>query len=117
MIENGDKLPRKDRGFLSSALLEISNGGDADTALGVKANRGERTGAHTRDTKIRRQHMYGWLATAIAPEREGGLGMTLKDAVETFKSTVEGLPSEESLRRYWNEVKDTQEREYKLETD
>ena len=60
---------------------------------------------------------YGWLATAKAPENEGGLGMTLRDAVAKLTTEWDQLPSEETLLRYWNKVKNQQERDFEIKPD
>ena len=59
----------------------------------------------------------GWLATAIAPIDEGGLGLTLLDASAKIKLNFKNLPSEESLRRYWNDYKKTSGRTFKSNMD
>ena len=117
LVAAGDDLSQEDREFLSLALINIADGGDAEIALNVKAKRGERKSAAVRDNKITRQFVNGWIATAIAAESEGGLGMTLKDAVKLLKSDLGGLPSEAALRRYFDDVKDTQKRDFYIETD
>ena len=50
-ITNETPLDEEDRAFLSSALKDIADGGDAEIALDVKANRGERKSEHVRITK------------------------------------------------------------------
>ena len=60
---------------------------------------------------------YGWIATAIAPESEGGLGMTLQDAVAKLTAEWDQLPSEKTLLRYWNNVKNKQERDFEIKPD
>tara|TARA_B100000780_G_C21107833_1_gene447479 strand:+ start:1385 stop:1783 length:399 start_codon:yes stop_codon:yes gene_type:complete len=116
-LHQGGELSVDDRDFLVSSLLSISDGEDAETALGVKARRGERKSKQAKDTKRVLEFVYGWLASAIAPEKEGGLGLTLKDAVPKLKAEWRQLPSEKTLLRYWNDRKDTQERDFKIKTD
>ena len=60
---------------------------------------------------------YGVVATAIAPIDEGGLGLTLLDASSKIKLNFKNLPSEESLRRYWNNYKKYNRRTFKSNTD
>ena len=91
--------------------------GDAETSLGVKFKKGERKSKHVRDTKFNLELAYGWLATAKAPENEGGLGMTLRDAVAKLTAEWDQLPSEETLLRYWNNVKNQQERDFEIKPD
>ena len=103
-----DELPlsKEDRTFLSTALMQIASGEDAESALGVKTKRGERKGAHDRRTKIDLVHAMGWIASAIQPIENGGLGYTLKKAISEAKFYYSLLPSEDSLLRYWNDYPD-----------
>ena len=116
-ISQNKQLSPEDKEFLVKALIEISNGGDAETALAVKFKKGERKSRQTRVAKINKTLVHGWLATAIAPKSEGGLGLTLKDAVAIVKAEWGKLPSEQALRRYWNDVKNIQERDFEIKTD
>ena len=108
-IVNGTPLYEDEKGFLSNALIEIANGEDAEIALDVKAKRGERKSKAMSDSELHRQVALAWIATAIAPESEGGLGLTIKDAAAFIKTRVSYLASEDSLKRYWNEVRNTLE--------
>ena len=103
--------------FLVKAFLEIANGADADVALGVKAKRGERKSHHSRQTVFNKQLFFGWVATAIAPESEGGLGLSLKAAITTAYDGWPALPSEGTLRRQWNDVRLEQQIEFIIKTD
>ena len=116
-INSGAMLNEIDRDFLTAALQEIASGADAEAALGVKAQKGERKGQHAQASKVRRDVVNGWLAIAIAHKKEGGLGLTLKDAVSMIKAKMSDLPSEETLRRYWNDVRQTQGEIFKIKTD
>ena len=98
--------PTEDTEFLSTALLEIASGEDAESALGVKAKRGERKGAYDRWTKIYLEHAMGWVAGAIRPLEDDGLGYSLKKAISKAKFYFSLLPSEDSLLRYWNDYPD-----------
>ena len=116
-ISDDKQLSSEDKEFLVKALIEISDGGDAETALAVKFKKGERKSRQTRVAKINRVLVNGWLATAIAPENKGGLGLTLRDAVSLIKAEMPNLPSEQSIRRYWNDVRKIQERDFKIKMD
>ena len=116
-LSQGNKLTDADQSFIVTALLDIANGMDPGIALNVLAKRGERKSKFARDAKIRRQFANGWIAAAIAPVSEDGLGLTLKDAVALLKSGVPRLPSEQSLRRYWNDVRKDQQRVFKIKPD
>ena len=105
-------LSEEDRTFLINGLLEIANGAEADVVLEVKAKRGERKSHHSRQTAFNKQLFFGWVATAIAPETEGGLGLSLKDAIATAYEGWHALPSEETLRRQWNDIRQEQQRTF-----
>ena len=83
----------------------------------MKAGKGERKSKSVQDALQNRQFAMGWLATAIAPIDEGGLGLTLLDASSKIKQNFKNLPSEESLRRYWNDYKKNNGRTFKSFTD
>lgn len=116
-LSNDQKLSDLDNQFLINALKRISDGHDAEIELGVKALKGERKSRQTRVAKINGELLNGWIAVAITPETEGGLGLTLKDAVSKVKAEWPNLPAEESIRRKWNDVRKTQPLEFKIETD
>ena len=48
-------LSNEDQAFLVTALQTIADGGDADTALGVKAKKGERKSHYARNTDFNKQ--------------------------------------------------------------
>ena len=116
-ISQDKQLSPEDKEFLVKALIEISDGEDAETALAVKFKKGERKSRQTRVAKINRTLVHGWLATAIAPESEYGLGLTLRDAVSLIKEEMPNLPSEQSILRKWNDVRKIQKRDFKIKTD
>ena len=116
-LSNDQKLSDLDNQFLINALKRISDGHDAEIELGVQALKGERKSRQTRLAKINGELLNGWIAVAITPETEGGLGLTLKDAVSKVKAEWPSLPVEESIRRKWNDVRKIQEIEFKIKTD
>ena len=116
-ISSDAPLSDEDQAFLVTALQTIANGEDAETALGVKAKKGERKSHYARNTEFSKQLIFGWIATAIAPETDGGLGLSLKDAVSKVVKDWSGLPSQESLLRQWNDVREDQGRTFKIKTD
>jgi len=104
VLESGAALSEEDRAFLSTALIRIADGANADVELGVKAKRGERKGKIKRDPKKVRQFAMGWIAAAKAPWDEEGLGLTLEDACAMIgENGLKGFGlTEETLRTYWN---------------
>lgn len=110
-------LDEEDKEFLCTALIAIANGEDAEIALDVKAKRGERKSKAMSDSELHREVALAWISTAILPESEGGLGISIKDAAAFIKPRVSRLASEDSLKRYWNEIKDTIDRTPILKTD
>ena len=109
--------PTEDTEFLSSALLEIASGKDANDALDVKAKKGERKSKHSQQTKIELKFFMPWIASAIEPEEEGGFGYTVKEAISVAKRHFRNLPSEETLRRYWADYQRTGTAIFTLERD
>ena len=83
----------------------------------MKAKKGERKGPYARTTKVRNQFIFGLIATAIAPQDEHGLGLSLKDAVGMIKNAVRDLPAEETIRRYWNDARHKTTRDFEIKTD
>lgn len=104
-IANNTPLDEAERDFLSSALAAIASGGDAETALQVKAKRGERKSQAMADAELHRKLALGWMATATAPVDEGGLGLSVQKAAAEIKKQVSRLPSEDSLKRTWSDYK------------
>ena len=92
-ISQNKQLSPEDKEFLVKALIEISNGGDAETALGVKFKKGERKSKYAKDTNLILQLAYGWLATAMAPERKNDLiKVSIKALIgATLASCMTGL--------------------------
>jgi len=116
-IAIGAPLDEKEKEFLSTALIAIANGEDAEIALDVKAKRGERKSKAMSDSELHREVALAWMATATLPESQGGLGLSVKEAAAFIKSRVSNLASEDSLKRYWNEIKDTVDTTSILKTD
>ena len=112
-----DELPlsKEDRTFLSTALMKIASGEDAETSLGVKAKRGERKGIHDRQTKIQMEYAMPWIASAIQLIENDGLGYTLKKAISEAKILFSILASETSLLRYWNDYPDKDKPTFNLD--
>jgi hypothetical protein len=109
LLESKSPIPADYRAFLVTALKEISDGGDAEAALEVKAKRGERKSKHARDAKHTLHFIYGWIAAAILPPDEDGLGLGLSVNEACIKiSDITFLHLQlapETIRRYWDENK------------
>ena len=116
-ISEDTHLNPEDKEFLVKALMKISNGEDAETALAVRAKKGERKSKNAKSIEWSKELLFSWIATAIAPESEDGLGFSLKEAVSIAKEGWPNLPSEQSLRRQWNDVRKDQGRGFKFRTD
>lgn len=103
-IGAGKGLRPTDRTFLTDALNLIAAGEDANSALNVRAGKGERKGLAARKKDFNRRLAMGWIAAARLPLEEGGLGLTLEQAVGMIGENNRknfGL-TEETLRTYWN---------------
>ncbi len=78
-IKNGHLLSVENAAFISDALIKIAEGEkDIKLILNIKAKRGEQTSKRSQEKLKRGEVMkyvaMGWIATAIAPENQGGLG-------------------------------------------
>lgn len=118
-LETGN-LQVEDKRFLVGALRKIADGDDPKDAFDVRAGRGERRSKISRDSqkkkRIKRELIMGWIAAAKAPEKQGGLGLTLEQAIELFEQT--GLSnmglSSDTVRTYWNNSPELRELEFTL---
>ena len=106
LLEDGVTLPELDRQFLISALRSIGSGNDAEQSLSIKRKRGEKTYINGLDPAERRQWALSWIATAIKNVSEGGLGLSIGEAIEQAAEDTPGEInfgfSEETLRHYWD---------------
>ena len=111
LLESKSPIPADHRAFLVTALKEISDGGNAEAALEVKAKRGERKSKHVLNTKYTLHFVYGWIAAAILPPDEDdlgfGLGLSVNEAcIKISKITFHQLGlSPKTIRRYWDKYK------------
>lgn len=124
-IKAGASLSDEDAAFLSGALVKIADGEDPKAALDIKAKRGERISKDYQD-KVKRSeriksYSLGWLASAMAPLEEGGLGLKLEDAIGMigeFSLTPKDVKAfgftEETLKTYWAKNPDKHEIHFKL---
>ena len=124
-IKAGASLSDADAAFLSDALIKIAEGKEPKAALDIKAKRGERISKDYQDKvkqgELMKSFALGWLATAIAPEEEGGLGLSNEVAIgmigelsPVFKDTKAFGFTEETLKTYWAQNPDKHERTFKL---
>ena len=116
-ISDDKRLSSEDKEFLVAALLEISNGEDAEVSLGVKAKRGERKSAHVRNTKIIKKYINGLIKALIDSYDDAGKNMSLKEATEKINAEWPNSPSAETMRRNWNDIKKTQKRDFVIIED
>ncbi len=76
----------EDLKFIAKALLAAGEGMDANEALGIKAQRGERGSKQSRqraeNSDLRQRFALGWIAAARLPKSLGGLGLTLEKAIQ-----------------------------------
>lgn len=125
-IKAGNVLSEADAKFLSDALVNIAEGEDPQRALDIKAKRGERTSKAYQEKvehgDLMKSFALGWLATAIAPLDEGGLGLSNEAAFvmigefsPVFKDTKAFGFTEETLKTYWADNPNKHSRTFKLE--
>jgi hypothetical protein len=100
------QLSHADRKFLILALRDIGAGKDSNVALGVSAKRGQRKTSGEAFRAFKMKLAMSWIATAILPERDGGLGYTVTEAIAQAAEPRRGEANfglaEDSLRTYWN---------------
>ncbi len=124
-IKTATVLSEVDANFISDALIKIAQGEDPQLALDIKAKRGERISKAYQEKVERGELMkslaLGWLATAIAPEEEGGLGLSnevafgmIGELSPEFKDIKAFGFTEETLKTYWAQSPDKHERTFKL---
>jgi hypothetical protein len=105
LIDLGIPLEATDKKFLADALWAIGRGEDANEVFEVKAARGERKTKANASRADNAKLALSWIAAAIAPEEEGGLGLSLDEAFEKAAEQRDGGfncgLSEESLRSLW----------------
>lgn len=111
-IESNNDLNSKDKRFLVKALRSIAAGEDPKIALDIKANRGQRTGSKEQFRPLRNKLLGSWIATARAPLDEGGLGLTLEEAVAMIGSNGAFGLTEETIRTYWNKNEEIRKRTF-----
>lgn len=125
-IKAGATLSDGNVAFLSDALIKIAEGEDPKSALDIKAKRGERISQHYQDKvkqgELMKSFALGWLATAIAPEEDGGLGLSnevafgmIGELSPVFKDTKAFGFTEETLKTYWAQNPDKHKRTFKLQ--
>lgn len=94
-----------EKDFIVRALRQIAAGENSEIVLQVKAKRGERKSQAMADAELRRKLALAWMAVAIAPVNEGGLGLSVQKAAAKIKMELSHLPSEDSLKRTWSDYK------------
>ena len=104
-LEDNTALSEGDKQFLINALKQISFGENAETALQVKAKRGERNSYANQLRKFNDQLIFSWIYTATMSEKDGGLSLTIKEAASVIKENFPNLPTEETLVRQYNSAK------------
>jgi hypothetical protein len=102
---HGPALSSDDRDFLIGAIWGIGKGDDANFMLGVKAKRGERKTPEQVAKRDKMRFALSWIAAAIRPAENEGLGMSLDEAIESAAKKKRGKfkfgLSEDTLRTYW----------------
>jgi len=103
-IESETPLDALEQAFLIKALREIGLGGDAEVALQIKANRGERRSSKSKFHEERRDFVLSWISAAMRPEPDG-FGYDLLTAIDIaatwYYSESDGLTAE-TILNYWN---------------
>jgi hypothetical protein len=109
-----DALSLEERRFLGQALINIGNGLDPKIEFGVNIGRGQ-TSAHNSikiDNNIRA--FCGWLHIAMLPFSEGGLDMSLEEAVSKCAASGGFGLTEETMRTYGSRYKEYRKEIFEL---
>ena len=104
-LEVNIPLSDSDKQFLIDALNQIASGENAEAALDVKAQRGERKGQADQLRKFNDQLIFAWIHAATMSEEDGGLGLTIKEAASSIKQNFPNLPTEETIIRQYSTAK------------
>jgi hypothetical protein len=116
-IKDNVQMCEMDKQFIYTALREIANGKDANKALGVISKRGIRKGKKSRDAMKFKVTFLSWIAAAMLPKSEAGLGYTLEKACAELSVHIKGYYTEETLRTYWNKNPDLRNKCFRIEED
>jgi hypothetical protein len=120
-LADNKALPDIDRVFISEALIKIAQGDDAKAALNVKPKRGERVGKAHQDKLKRKIIAMSWIAAATSPLDEGGLGLSIEEAIGRIGDDCE-YPADEkafgltahTLSTYWSKNPELREAVFKI---
>jgi hypothetical protein len=114
LTDASKNLTPEERDFLGNALLGIGKGLDPKKELGIYVGKGqtEAKKAILKDTNLRL--FGGWMNTAMLNFSEGGLGLSLEDAVAEFAETGALNLSEETLRTYASRYKEYRKEIFEL---
>jgi len=118
-IEHELTMSEEDHQFIVKALYDIADGENPITSLNVKAKQGERRTKRQQNIahdyfKIQ-HHIGGFISTAISPAKDGGLDLSVDDAIELLSRE---LPyTKETIRSIWNKNKELRSRDFKLSKD
>lgn len=106
-ISDGKKLTIQEEEYLGKALVAIAGGAEPKQSLGIKPQKGEKVGIDAKQAENRRRLAISWIKTAILPAEEGGLGLTLSEAIEKIGDVNNQNPpfglSEETLKNKWRD--------------
>lgn len=115
---NDEAISEEDRQFLGNALINIGYGADARDQLQTKPKRGERSFATSWERELRNRYALGWIAAAKASVEDGGLGLTLDEAIKLLEKSANGRNpfsiDPDTVRKYWNNRPDRRNVEFTL---
>jgi hypothetical protein len=79
-IQNRKPLDDNDTQYLASALRKVFEGCDANTAFDVKGGKGQSRSLKERKAADNKAMALGWVAEAMRPEDDSGLGLSEAEA-------------------------------------
>lgn len=99
VLTNGEEISINDAAFIIKAFKKISEGEDANKALGVKAGRGESKTSGSQTLREKKIFVCAWVASVIRPHPEG-FGLNENEAFEAAADAF--CLAATTVRQYWN---------------
>ena len=97
-LKNNQPITEEQYQYLSNVFERIGNGEDANKVLGLNYEVGQSEAKA--EARQRISLALHWIANAILPKEEEGLGYTLPKAFEEAGNNFPDLPYD-MLRKYW----------------
>ena len=87
-LKNNTPLNEEQRLYLAEAFAQIANGTDANEAMGIKYSKGK---SDAKDQATEKHFLIiHWMTAAILSEEEGGLGLSITQAIDAVSALMNG---------------------------